>query len=143
MVLVSMNSRDRMAQLLSFPREGRRQTVLVVDDAPAIRGFLCDHLTECGFQCMAAASAGDAIQLLEQGPPVDLVFSDVQTAGSLTGFALARWMKENRPAVPVLLASGDLGKAQPQQELWGADIMPKPYDFDTVVRRIHAAISGK
>ena len=62
---------------------------------------------------------------------------------AMTGFGLAHWMMENRPAVPVLLASGDFGKARAQQELWGAEIMPKPYDFDSVVRRIHAAIETR
>ncbi len=132
-----------MAQVIAFPREDRRPTVLVVDDAPAIRGFLCDHLNESGFQCLAVGSGDEAVDLFEQGALVDLVFSDVQLAGSMTGFGLARWVTENRPAVPVLLASGDLGKACAQQELWGAEIMPKPYDFDSVVRRIHAAIETR
>ncbi|HET7084613.1 MAG TPA: response regulator [Rhizomicrobium sp.] len=132
-----------MARVISFPRDGRRETVLIVDDAPAIRGFLCDHLNECGFHCLCVASGEEAVTLFEQGTVIDLVFSDVQTAGSLTGFGLARWMQQHRPTVPVLLASGDLGKAQPQEELWGAEIMPKPYDFDSVVRRIGLAISGK
>jgi len=95
---------------------------------------------------MGAAHKGhnELIELLvERGAMIDLVFSDVQLEGSMTGFGLARWVTENRPAVPVLLASGDLGKACAQQELWGAEIMPKPYDFDSVVRRIHAAIETR
>src|SRR5258708_17248857 len=132
-----------MAKVIAFPHEDRRHTVLVVDDAPAIRGFLCDHLNESGFHGLAVARGDEAVKLFDQGPAIDLVFSDVQMAGSLTGFGLARWMMENRPGVPVLLASGDLGKARAQQELWGAEIMPKPYDFDSVVRRIHAAIEGR
>jgi len=132
-----------MAQVIAFPREDRRPTVLVVDDAPAIRGFLCDHLNESGYQCLAVGSGEEAMDLFERGAQIDLVFSDVQLAGSMTGFGLARWVTENRPAVPVLLASGDLGKTCAQQELWGAEIMPKPYDFDSVVRRIHAAIETR
>jgi DNA-binding response OmpR family regulator len=131
-----------MAQVISFPRE-RRPTVLIVDDAPAIRGFLCDHLNESGFQCLSTGSGEEAIRLLAHGSAIDLVFADVQMAGSLDGFGLARWVKENRPEVPVLLASGNLGKARLHEELWGAQIMPKPYDFDLVVRRIHAAILGR
>jgi DNA-binding response OmpR family regulator len=132
-----------MAQVIAFPREDRRSTILIVDDAPAIRGFLCDHLHECGFHCLAVASGEEAVKLFQQDIIIDLVFSDVQMAGSLTGFGLARWVMENKPAVPVLLASGDFGQAHVQQELWGAEIMPKPYDFDSVVRRIHAAIQTR
>ena len=138
-----MEPRNLMAQVISFPREDRRHTVLVVDDAPAIRGFLCDHLNESGFHCLAVGSGDEAADLFERGAAIDLVFSDVQLAGSMTGFGLAHWLMENRPAVPGLLASGDLGKTRAQQELWGAEIMPKPYDFDAVVRRIHAAIETR
>jgi len=131
-----------MAEVIAFPREDRRHTILIVDDAPAIRGFLCDHLNESGFYCLAVASGEEAVRLFEQGTAIDLVFSDVQMAGALDGFGLARWVSENRAGMPVLLASGDLGKAKARPELWGAEIMPKPYDLDSVVRRIHAAIQG-
>jgi DNA-binding response OmpR family regulator len=132
-----------MAKVIAFPREDFRHTVLVVDDEPAIRGFLCDHLSECGFHCLTAGSGDEAVILFEQGAVIDLVFSDVQTTGSLSGFGLARWVLENQPHVPVLLASGDLGKTGAQHELWGAEIMPKPYDFNAVVRRIHAALKER
>jgi DNA-binding response OmpR family regulator len=49
----------------------------------------------------------------------------------------------NSPDVPVLLASDDLGQTNAATELRGVQIMPKPYDFDLVVRRIQATLKNR
>lgn len=132
-----------MADIIAFPQDDQRKhTVLIVDDEPAIRGFLYDYLSECGFNPLAVESADEAIKLLEKGYAIDLVFSDVRMPGTMDGYGLARWVMTNRPGLPVLLASGDLGKTNAVRELVGAEILPKPYDFDLVVRKMHAALNG-
>ncbi len=129
-----------MAEVIAFPREDRHHTVLIVDDEPAIRGFLYDYLSESGFRALAVSSGDEAARLLASGAVIDLVFSDVQMPGTLDGYGLARWVMDHRPGLPVLLASGDLGKANAVQELCGAEILPKPYDFQFVVAKMHAAL---
>ena len=127
--------------IVTFPLEvGPQHTVLIVDDEPAIRGFLYDYLSECGFRPLAVESGDAAVRLLEKDNSIDLVFSDVRMPGTLDGFGLARWLMEHRPGLPIILASGDLGKINATRELVGAEILPKPYDFDVVVRRMHAAL---
>jgi CheY-like chemotaxis protein len=80
-------------------------TVLVVDDEPVVCTVTCDCLRDAGFRTLEAHSAQQAISLLEKGERVDVVFSDVQMPG-MDGFALQRWIREHRPRVRVLLASG-------------------------------------
>ena len=131
-----------MAEIVAFPHESHhRPTVLVVDDEPTIRAFLCDYLNQAGLHAITATSGDEATYTLKADNAIDLVFSDVHMPGSLDGYALARWIMDNRPGLPVLLASGDLGQLKPLQELSGAEIVPKPYDFDMVVRKIRAALS--
>jgi DNA-binding response OmpR family regulator len=132
-----------MAEIIAFPREDRRHTVLIVDDEPAIRGFLYDYLSESGFHALTVASGDEAALLLQSGTAIDLVFSDVQMPGILDGYGLARWVMAHRPGLPVLLASGELGKANAAHELCGAEILPKPYDFRLVVKRMHAALESR
>jgi DNA-binding NtrC family response regulator len=133
-----------MAEIIVFPFEDQhRHTVLIVDDEPAIRGFLYDYLSESGFNALTAASADEAVKLLETETAIDLVFSDVRMPGTLDGFGLAHWVMEHRPGLPVILASGDLGKINATRELVGAEILPKPYDFDLVVRKMHAVLDGR
>jgi len=119
---------DPVATVIAFP-QNRRPTVLVVDDEPAIRGFLYDYLFEAGFNPLAVESADQAVKLLKNGHAIDLVFSDVRMPGTMDGFDLARWVMANRPGLPVLLASGDLGKTNAVRELVGAEILPKFPDF--------------
>jgi CheY-like chemotaxis protein len=137
-----------MADIIAFPHDGEagtkhRHTVLIVDDEPVIRGFLCDYLNESGFHAVAVASGDEAAQLLESGAAIDLVFSDVRMPGTLDGFGLARWVMDNRPDVPVLLTSCDLGKPSAAQRSWCAGMVPKPYDFEQVVKMLHATLDAR
>jgi len=113
----------------------------VVDDEPAIRGVLCEFLSECGLHPLAAEDAAHAIAIIEQGAGVDLVFSDVRMPGAMDGCGLARWILEHKPELPVILATGDLGKANAAAGLTGIETFAKPYDFDAAVRKIRATIA--
>ena len=91
-----------------------------------------------------ADDAPSAIAVLQDpGCIVDLVFSDVRMPGAIDGIGLSRWIFENRPNVPVILASGEVGKATAIQDLCGAETMTKPFDFSTLTSTIHAAITKK
>src|SRR5437867_399968 len=80
-------------------------TVLVVDDEPLVRAVVCENLRDFGWRTLEARDAQEAIQILEGNASVHLVFSDIQMPG-MDGFELLRWIKEHRPQVRVLLASG-------------------------------------
>jgi DNA-binding NtrC family response regulator len=114
---------------------------LVVDDEAVIRGVFSEFLKDSGYQTISVASADEAVRLLSSGLAVDLIFSDVRMPGKLDGFGLARWVMENRSPLPVILVSGDIGKANAAVELCGAEIFPKPYDFDSAVRKIRDALA--
>jgi DNA-binding NtrC family response regulator len=130
-----------MADVVPFPVEyGKSYAVLVVDDEPAIRGVLCEFLKECGLSPISAENADEAMILIQRGTAIDLVFSDVRMPGQLDGCALARWILENRPELPVILATGDLGKANAAAGLSGIETFAKPYDFDAAVKKIRDTI---
>jgi DNA-binding NtrC family response regulator len=112
-------------------------TVLVVEDEPWIRLALVQHLEECNFHVLEAASVHEAITALESGT-VDLVFTDLRLLGERDGIELARWVAKNRPGVPVMLASGEIGQVKALQELCQAEgFIPfgKPF--------VHAAVSTR
>ena len=80
-------------------------TVLVVDDEPLVRAVVCENLRDFGWRALEGRDAQEAIQILQGNEPVHLVVSDIQMPG-MDGFELLRWIKEHRPQVRVLLASG-------------------------------------
>lgn len=131
-----------MADVVAFPHDyGGHHTVLVVDDDAAIRAMLSEFLESCGYRTVTAHNAEAAITALQTGTPIDLVFSDVHMPGKLDGYGLARWITDNKAGLPLILVSGDLGKTNAVLELSRADIMPKPYDLDTAVRKIREILN--
>jgi DNA-binding NtrC family response regulator len=125
-----------MAQIITFPhKDKRRHTVLVVDQDPVTRELLCDALNEAGCNAFAVSSADEAARMLDRGIfAIDLVFSDADVPGILNGYALASWVVENKPELPVVLASGN-GEAAAQ---WTE--LSKPYDIALAVHRIRTAL---
>lgn len=99
-----------------------------------------EYLELRGFLVLEAADAAGALITLTSGDTVDLVFSDVRMPGKMDGFGLARWVRNHRPDVPVLLTSGyyarngsfDRGEAPP--------LLNKPYSFAELEKRIEAMI---
>jgi DNA-binding NtrC family response regulator len=125
-----------MAQLITFPRKDkRRHTILVVDHEPVIRELLCSALNDAGFNAFAVPSADDAARMLDRGIfAIDLVFCDAEVPGILDGYALEGWVMENKPGLPVLLAS-DQSEAEAE---WTE--ITKPYDIPQTVRRIRTTL---
>ncbi len=122
----------------------RKQVVLVVDDEPMIRLALAVHLDEKGFDVREAASAAEAVAILqEQGSIINLVFTDVRMPGKMDGIGLSRWIFENRPNIAVILASGDLGKTTAMEDLCGAEAITKPYNYEAATDKIREAIRKK
>jgi DNA-binding NtrC family response regulator len=115
----------------------RRHVILVVDDEPMIRLALADHLEGKGFEVHQAVHADEAITILcAVDCTIDLVFSDVRMPGTMDGLGLSKWIFQNRPHIPVILASGDMGKAVALEDLCGAHAITKPFDYDVVTEKI-------
>jgi CheY-like chemotaxis protein len=131
-----------VAEVIDFPEQVSRHVVLVVDDEFLVRNVLSEILKDAGFNVLQAENAHDAITLLEGRPRVDLVFSDVKMPG-MDGFELARWVNEHKSDMPVILASGYAGKTSMAAELRCAEVLRKPFDFDTVIEKIRDTISRR
>ena len=113
-------------------------TVLVVEDEVLIRLVIADYLRDCGYKVHEAVSGEEAIAIL-QAPEVsiDVVFSDVEIPGSMDGFALARWVRANKPGMEVILTSGIERSADIAATLCEAGpLMKKPYSSQDVVDRL-------
>ena len=79
-------------------------------------------------------NAGDALQMLNAGTPVDVLFTDIQIEGDMDGRTLARRARELRPDLAVVYASGShktIADAVP-----GSTFVPKPYAPADVCRMV-------
>jgi PAS domain S-box-containing protein len=120
------------------------ETILLVEDNPDVLKVASQRLENLGYTVVEAESGPRAVELLGSGAKIDLVFSDVVMPGGMSGFELARWVRRNAPAVPVLLTSGfagDVARAgeAPAPEL---EILRKPYSSAELARALRRAIDG-
>lgn len=122
--------------------EGSGETILVVEDEPAVLVVTANALGNLGYGVRTATDAASALEALSTGPAVDLLFSDIVMPGGINGIELAREARRTNPALRILLTSGfaaDAMKGQgPLPE--GVDILAKPYRQADLARAIRAAL---
>ena len=113
-------------------------TVLVVDGEVIIRTEISAFLRDCGYRVIEAATSDEALHVLRaNSAPVKILLTDVQLPGSLDGFALARWVRSNKPGVGVVLAGTVQRAAVAAGELCeDGPTLSKPYDPQIVADRI-------
>ncbi len=95
-------AQDKQSVAVSAPHKG---VALLVDDEELVRMSTADMLAELGFAIIEAASAEEALRMLDNGTAVDIVVTDHLMPG-MTGTDLARHVQLARPQLPILLVSG-------------------------------------
>jgi len=128
-----------MPKSLPIPHTEDRR-ILVVEDEPFLRIALCEDLRAAGLSVIEAASADEALECLQAGLAVEVVFSDIQMPGTLDGIGLARQLGRTRPDIRVILTSGNSG---PPDDLEGIRFVPKPYEHGTVSDLLFQALDLK
>lgn len=110
-----------------------RPVVLIVEDEFLLRWPVSEYLRDSGFRVVEAGSVQEAIVLLSGDGRIDAVFSDINLPGEQSGLALSRWLDKHRPAIPLLLTSGQSVPA----ELAGIrPFISKPYSLEEVAERL-------
>jgi PAS domain S-box-containing protein len=118
---------------------GRGETILVVDDEPALLKVVRERLIELGYNVIEATTAAQAIELLEDNELISLVFSDIRMPGRMSGHDLAEWVFENRPDLKVLLTSGYSELAAEEQQ--DMKILAKPYSMAKLAISLRDALA--
>ncbi|HYG87152.1 MAG TPA: ATP-binding protein [Azospirillum sp.] len=117
---------------------GRRETILLVEDNLQIAEATSAVIENLGFTVVHAADAKAALEVLDSGAHIDLLFSDIIMPGGMTGLELARLVREHIPSLPIVLTTGYSGSAR-DATAEGFTILRKPYnfsDFSEIVRRM-------
>ncbi|MBL9033385.1 MAG: PAS domain-containing protein [Rhodospirillaceae bacterium] len=79
---------------------------LLVDDDAAVRATTAAILRSLGFEVSQAATGKEAIAVLENPRPIDVLITDVILAGGMAGPDVAERAKKLRPELKVLFISG-------------------------------------
>ncbi len=115
------------------------QTVLVVDDEPAIRELVSLYLTQGGFKVATAGAGEEGLQLARQQRP-SLVVLDIMLPG-MDGLEVLRQLRKLSD-VPVLMltARGDDVDRIVGLEVGADDYLPKPFNPRELVARVRAVL---
>jgi PAS domain S-box-containing protein len=112
---------------------GGSGTVLLVEDNPDVASVSRNLLEQLGFNVYRVADAEAALREIERNQ-IDLVFSDIVMPGPLDGLALARHLRQTRPDLPVLLATGYSDAAADVRGDF--PILRKPYEIHQLSKAI-------
>jgi PAS domain S-box-containing protein len=127
-----------------MPELGRGETVLVVEDNPALREAVTRQLAALNYQPIAVDGPAAALAVLES-QPVAVLFSDVVMPGGTDGFELAEQVRLRWPATHVLMTSGFPGTYGGQGEDDTARttrLLGKPYRREDLARAIRETIDS-
>jgi cyclic di-GMP phosphodiesterase len=110
--------------------------VLVIDDETVVRNLMVEILKRAGYQTIGAASAGEALSLLDT-LELGLVVSDIVMPG-LSGFDLLDEVRSRRPSLPVLLVTGSGTEDNLQEALahGAAGLIVKPFTQAELRQRV-------
>lgn len=111
--------------------------VLVVEDEPLIRLDIVEALEEKGFAVFSAATAKEAIRILDEQPSISILFTDIDMPGDMDGLALAAAVSDRWPPVRIIVTSGmrkvGAGSLPPRSRF-----IPKPYDPSAIASLLSA-----
>jgi len=120
------------------------ETILIVEGDVLVRMPIAAYLRDCGYKVIEAVNADEAMTvLLHKETVVDIVFSDIEMPGAVDGFGLAKWIREHRPGLDVLLAGTVPRAVENAKELCEQGPVPKPYDAQIVHNHIKRLLAAR
>jgi CheY-like chemotaxis protein len=117
----------------------RNVHVLVVEDEFLLSDMICGALRDDGFAVAAARNADEALDHIDSGKQVDVVFTDVNLDDGMDGATLARVVRARRPELPIVYSSGLTTEAGLRPMVSRSMFVPKPYaprEVSALLRRM-------
>ena len=126
-----------------LPR-GNGETVMIVDDEPALVALAEEALAELGYEVVGFDSSVAALQAFRAEPTLfDLVLTD-ETMPELTGTELAREIRQVRPEISIILMSGYSGTqlSERAQAAGVIDVLRKPLNRRDIAEPVARALQA-
>ena len=132
----------------SVPEEGRPQSspvhgglpteiVLVVEDEERVRTVSVEALRDLGYGVIEASSPSKALEILEAGTEVSLLFTDV-VMPEMSGRQLADLAHKRRPDLKVLYTTGYTRNAIVHNGMLdpGTNLLSKPFSVEELAAKV-------
>ena len=120
------------------------ETILLVEDEPAVRAMTRRSLRSNGYTLLEAGDGGHAVRLCERHPgPIHLLVSDVVMPG-MGGRQLADRLTALRPDMRVLFVSGYTDDAVVRHGVLQSEVafLQKPFSPDALRQKVRDVLDG-
>lgn len=104
---------------------GGRRVALIVEDDALIRSELVSEFNWQGWQVLDTERGEEAIALATEHH-IDLLVTDINLGGALTGWDIAEAVRVRRPDLTVVYASGN--PPDSTRSVKGSEFVGKPFD---------------
>jgi len=116
-------------------------TILVVEDEPAVLALVAEMLQSKGYNVMAAASAEEAMQISERFPgAIDLLLTDLSLP-EINGVTLTAELTKLRPAMKTIHMSGHSERWLPGGS--SIPLLQKPFNPSTLYQMVFDVLKSK
>jgi DNA-binding response OmpR family regulator len=140
-MISSTNPRQRadldQRSLMSQQAPGRLETILLVEDEPAVRQLFTQALTRAGYAVFEARNGQEAMKLFDQhGEAIDLLLTDMRMP-YMSGAELAYQLRGRRRTLKLLCISGYPGSLDSELS---TDFLAKPFSRDELLRKVREVL---
>ncbi|MGI4855405.1 MAG: response regulator [Janthinobacterium lividum] len=123
---------------------GQGETVLIIDDEPAVRMLVAEVLGESGYTVIEAGSGPEGLAALQSHARIDLLITDVGLPGGLNGRQVADAARALQADLKVLFITGYAENAVLSHGHLdsGTQVLTKPFAMDALASRVKTLLGN-
>lgn len=113
------------------------ETILLVEDEPAVRQLFAQALTRAGYSVYEARNGQEALKVFDQhGENIDLLLTDMRMP-YMGGAELAHHLRARRRTLRLLCISGYPGNLDPELAF---DFLAKPFSREDLLKKVREVL---
>jgi two-component system, cell cycle sensor histidine kinase and response regulator CckA len=117
-----------------------RETILLVEDEPAVRLLFAQALAHAGYRVFEARNGQEAITVFdEHGDGIDLLLTDMRMP-YMGGAELAKQLRSRRLTLKLICISGYPGAIDPELS---SDFLAKPFSREDLLRMVREVLDRR
>jgi two-component system cell cycle sensor histidine kinase/response regulator CckA len=117
-----------------------KETILLVEDEPAVRQLFAQALMRAGYRVFEARNGQEAVKVFDQhGDSVDLLLTDLRMP-YMGGLELAQNLRARRVSLKLICISGYPGSTDTDLS---NDFLAKPFSRDDLLKKVREVLDRR
>jgi PAS domain S-box-containing protein len=126
------------------PSASDKGRILIVEDDPKVRRMLVRQLDKSGYIVDEAASAEEALEVMQSGTKPALLVSDIRLGEGMTGVELLGLLRERDEPFPILLMTGFADElANYAEVIDSVPVLRKPFRTAALLAEVNQMVGRK